>query len=171
MGRALVPGMSRESLKTLLVRRSILSVDQVARACAAAQHSGGTWLEHLLVDGILDEARLVDWIAFEAKMPRVEVAQLSAVPHHVIAQIPPEVAFEHRLMPVSIEQDGYLQVAMADPIDEAAVEEVEFFAGLRLIRHVAPPTTIAWALHRYYGAASLLWPRAEAAAENAVLAV
>jgi hypothetical protein len=162
--------MSRESLQTLLVRRSILSIDQIAEASAGAQRNGGTWLEQLLSDGVLDEERLVEWISFEGKVPRCELAQLSSVPPHVIAQIPPEVALEHRLMPISIEQDGYLQVAMVDPIDASAIEEVEFFSGLRLIRHVALATTIAWALHRYYAASSRLWPRPGSAAEGMILA-
>ena len=164
MRRADFAVMSRESLQTLLVRRSILSVEQIGDAVASSHVSGCTWIEHLLLDGILDEDRLADWVSQESKVPRCELTHLATVAPHVIAQIPPEVAYEHRLVPVSIEEDGYLQVAMVDPIDAAAIEEVEFFSGLRIMRQVAVATTVAWALHRYYNARSKLWARAMASA-------
>jgi hypothetical protein len=168
MHHAQRPAMSRDNLGNLLVRRSILSAEQVGDAIAAARIRGGTWLEHLLEAGVLDEHRLVDWVSYESKVPRCDPSILAAVPPDVIARIPPEVAYEHRLVPVSLESDGYLQVAMVDPTDNAAIEEAEFFAGVTLIRQVAAATAIAWALHRYYGAPSRLWPHPSPVAGVAV---
>ena len=39
-----------------------------------------------------------------------------------------------------------------------ALEELQFFAGTRVMREVVVPTAHAWALHRYYGVPSVLWP-------------
>ncbi len=74
----------------------------------------------------------------------------------VISLISSDIASEFRVVPMEIDRDKNLALAMIDPSDTHAVDEIGFFTGLSVFRVVAPPTAIAWALQRYYGIASPL---------------
>lgn len=130
----------------------------MGRALSAARGTELTWLELVLLWGLVDEDLVVVRGAEEARVPRCDLERLARLPHEVLAVVPAEVAVEHRLVPMWLERDGDLRVAMVDPTDEEAVEELEFFCDRRVLREVAPASAVAWAHHRYYGIASALWP-------------
>lgn len=148
---------SPSPLQKILVRKRILTVDQICHAVAYGHGEGATWLEQLLMWRTLDEETVVRCIADAAAVPRSDLDRLSKLPYEVISAIPPEVAHEHRLMPMWLETDGDLRVAMVDPTDDTALDELGFFVDRPILREVAPASAIAWALHRYHGAATPLW--------------
>lgn len=156
--------MSTTSLKDLLVEREILTPQQIAEATAAAQGTGCTWIERLLFLGLLDEEGLANWVSALSLVATCDARRLTHVHASVLARIPLEIAFDHRAVPFHVDQDGYLHVAMVDPLDSVALDEIAFFAGLPLLRHVAPASVVAWALYSHYGVRSILWPRTEAVA-------
>lgn len=96
-------------------------------------------------------------------MPECDLHGLASVPPAIQALIPGDLAIEHRMVPIGLEPDGDVCVAMSDPFDLRAVREVEFFIGRRVLREVAASTPIAWALSAYYGARCALWPPQEVA--------
>jgi len=153
-------------LQATLVRRAVVTPDQVRHAVAAAHDDGMTWIEHLVVAGAVDEETVARCAGGEALVPACDFARLSKIPHEVVELVPADLAVEHRVVPVRVEPDGDLCLAMVDPTDLAAVEEVGFFVGRHLLREVGLATAIAWALHAYYRAESGLWssPLARAAA-------
>ena len=61
------------------------------------------------------------------------------------------VAIELRAIPVSLDSDNNLTVAMSDPSDRHAVDEIAFFTGSYVVRAVATQMQIAWCLAHYYG--------------------
>lgn len=148
--------MQHHDLHALLVRTGLVTVDQVRHAVAAAHDAGLSSIEHLVLTGVLDDELLARWIAHEAVVPACSLTRLSRVRPEVIALVPGDLAVEHRVVPVALDPDGDLCLAMLDPTDRRAVEEVEFFAGRPLLREVAPATALAWALHFYYGVESAL---------------
>lgn len=148
--------MSFESLKSLLVRRDMVAAEQIDRAVALERAGEGTWLERLLLESVLDEERLADCVARESRVPRCAPRMLDHIPQEIIEHVPPEIAVEHCLVPVMMDSDGYLHVAMINPTDDVAVEETRFFAGARIMRVAAAASAIARALHQYYGFRSRL---------------
>jgi hypothetical protein len=151
--------MRTDNLQTLLIRRGILSSDQIGDAVLDSRGSGGTWIEHLVLQGVVDEDGLAGWFSEEIKVPRAALPVLANLVPSVLQHLPREVSVEHRMMPLELDQDGYLHVAMVDPSDDVALMEAGFFAGRPLQRQVASATAIAWALLRYHGAETMLWPR------------
>jgi len=151
--------MHNDDLQALLVRRALLTPDQVEWAVLTARGTNRTWLEEVLLVGLVDEALLCQCVSSELHVPFCRFDVLSAIGDDVLQLLPAEVAAEHRVLPLSVEPDGDLHVAMVDPSDRTALEEIHFFAGRRLVREVAVATAIAWALHHYHGVATALWPR------------
>jgi hypothetical protein len=142
--------MRLNDLQRMLVQRALVSSDQLAEAIADS-HPGRTWLEGLVANGWLDEVAVVAMVVARATIPACDLSALGTVSGGVLALVPPDVAIEHRVVPVSLDGDGDLVVAMIDPLDEAAVGEAQFFVGKTLLRTVAPVSAVAWALRAYYG--------------------
>src|SRR5258706_11178116 len=61
------------------------------------------------------------------------------------------MAIELRAIPVSLDKDNNLTIAMSDPSDRHAVDEIAFFTGAYVVRAVATQMQIAWCLAHYYG--------------------
>lgn len=151
--------MSNTQLQSLLVTNRLITPSQLeyTREHISAD-SEYTWLELLLLWNLVEEQHVVETVEAAARVPRCDLDRLSHVPHDVLAIVPNDIAVEHRVVPIGVEPDGDLRVAMVDPTDESAIEELEFFCDRRILREAAPASAVAWALHHYYGAASALWP-------------
>lgn len=152
------------SLPAILVADAIVSEAQIAHAIAATRGSAATWIECLLLSGDLDDVVLARCAGAHAAVPSCPLDRLIAVPPDVKALIPADLAIEYRVVPVAVEPDGDLSVAMVDPTDMRAAVELEFFTGRRILREVARATAIAWGLHTHYGHDSALWRGFEIAA-------
>src|SRR5438874_2244695 len=76
---------------------------------------------------------------------------LARLPAKVVSVIPSDMAIELRAIPVSLDNDNNLTVAMSDPSDRHAVDEIAFFTGTYVVRAVATQMQIAWCLAHYYG--------------------
>lgn len=139
-------------LEDLLVNRSIATPMQIRSAVTASRCNGHSWVEHLVLGGVVDDRTLCRCIAELARVPPCDDVRLARVPPQVLALVPGDLAIEHRLVPVWVDADGDLSVAMLDPLDREAIEEVGFFVGRRLMRMVARASSLNWALHAYYGA-------------------
>lgn len=151
--------MSSSQLQSILVEQHLVTPDQMQYTLETAAGDGDfTWLELLLLWHLVEEQHVLVHIEAAAKVPRCDLERLSHIPHDVLALVPSDVAIEHRVVPIAVEPDGDLRIAMVDPTDEAAVEELEFFCDRRILREAAPATAVAWALHNYYGVNSALWP-------------
>jgi hypothetical protein len=152
--------MKHSNLSALLVRRGLVDLELILQAAETTKGTSCTWLEYLLLAGVLDEDQLCACLIGNERVQRCDLNELARVPHAVLASVPPDVAIEHRVVPVGVDADGYLRLVMVDPTDAVAVEEVGFFTGRSLLREVANASMVAWALHHYYGGESVLWPRA-----------
>jgi len=155
----------QRDLKTLLIAAHMVSEEQVQHAMQSATGTGCTWLEHLFINGLLDEERVSQCITRAFYVPQCDLRRLQSVHPHVIGMLPAAIAVEHRAIPVGLESDGYLRVVMLDPTDIPAQTEVGFFCGRPLQREVTFASAIVWALDHYYGvrsrlAGDVLWPRA-----------
>jgi type IV pilus assembly protein PilB len=149
--------MSNRDLQVLLIRNGLLTLDQVRGALAATQGTQVSWLERLIIFGVLDEEDVCRSVGAAYRLTRCSRAVLEMVPAKILALLPPELALEHRAIPVGLE-DGDLRLAMVDPTDADAAREIEFFTGLRPQREVALASAVAEALQRHYGAATALSP-------------
>ena len=92
-------------------------------------------------------------------MPQVNPNLLARLSAKVVAAIPSDMAVELRAIPVSIDGDNNLTVAMSDPSDRHAVDEIGFFTGAYIVRAVATQMQIAWCLAHYYGHVTALGQR------------
>ncbi len=143
----------------LLCRAGLITQAQLKTAYEAQGRAGGTLAEVLIGTELVDEERLCDFFRDRLMVPRVGLAELSRVSRRITAVLPSDMAGEFRVLPMDLERDGTLVLAMADPSDTHAIDEIRFFTSKPVVRVVAPASAIAWALHHFYGVTTPLAER------------
>jgi hypothetical protein len=146
----------------LLCRAGLLTQSQLKNAYETQGRAGGTLAEVLIGTQMIDEERLCDFFRDRLMVPRVGLAELSRVSRKITAVLPSDMASEFRVLPMDLERDGTLVLAMADPSDTHAIDEIHFFTGKPVVRVVAPASAVAWALHHFYGVSTPLAERSGA---------
>jgi hypothetical protein len=135
----------------ILVQAGLIASEQLELARQDQAARGGTLGEQLVRNGFLDDEELTRFYTARLKVPRVERRQLDAIDRAVIDRIPADMAVEHRLVPIAVDPEQNLVVAMSDPSNTRAIDEITFFAGTSVVRTVATQREIAWCLETYYG--------------------
>ncbi len=141
--------MSRRLGETL-VRIGALSEEQLQRAVTDQIVFGGSLPTSILELGLLDEDRLGEALARAYDVDYVDRERLSSVPYELIRTFPPRLAEKHRVVPCSIEGKA-IRLAMMDPSNLLALDEVAFVTGYRIIPSVALEVRILEALEKYFG--------------------
>lgn len=143
----------------LLVRAGLVSTSAFDDARARVERGGGTLGEHLVAVGAVADDALTEFYRQRLLVPQVNPNTLARLSAKVVGAIPPDMAIELRSVPVSLDADNNLTVAMSDPSDRHAVDEIAFFTGAYVVRAVATQMQIAWCLAHYYGHVTLLGQR------------
>ena len=84
-------------------------------------------------------------------IPRVTPEMLGRLDPDTVGQIPAELAWEHSMLAVSLDDANNLTLAMADPTDQRAVTAAANHTGAYLIRAVAPANALREAIYRHLG--------------------
>src|SRR5262245_18105968 len=131
---------------SLLVRQGLVSHSQLAAAHTLRQRDGGSFGECLVRIGATTEERLVEFYHTRLMIPRVPEAKLTIVSPKVLSLVPADMAAEFRVVPIDLDNEGTLTLAMADPTDNHAVDEVGFFSGRFVLRVVAGESAVRRAI-------------------------
>lgn len=73
------------------------------------------------------------------------------IPDDVLQLIPQPFPFGRRVVPLALERDGAILVAVADPIDFETLDTLQFIVNREVRYVVKAATEIAAALKRWYG--------------------
>jgi hypothetical protein len=143
----------------LLVRSGLVTAQALGLARERVTTSGGTIGEQLVATGALGDDVLTDFYKQRLLVPQVNPNTLARLPAKVVAVIPSQMAIELRAIPVSLDKENNLTVAMSDPSDRHAVDEITYLTGAYVVRAVATQMQIAWCLAHYYGHVTALGQR------------
>lgn len=73
------------------------------------------------------------------------------IPDEVLAHVPGQIARDHLVLPLMLEDDGTLIVAMVDPMDLVALDKLQFICNREIRVTVKPREEINRAVRRIYG--------------------
>ena len=139
-------------LGDVLVEAGLIARQQLSQAQRAAIHSG-TPLVSVLLDMGLIQGDLLFW-TLQRRLPLEVFDPLQTeVDGDAIREIPVEEANRFRLLPLQLFRHGghrTLRVAMADPLDRQAIEEIEFSTGCTVDPVIGHPADLAEAIRSHY---------------------
>jgi len=142
----------RLKLGELLVRAGAIDRAQL-EAALGEQGKRGTPLGMTIVRmGFLDEETLVRTLARQLKLPLAWLRGKRIKPE-VLGLVPDELAMKYRCLPLSTSEvpgGRVLFLAMQDPADLAAADDVASHAGCKVKPVLAAPGELEEALERHY---------------------
>jgi hypothetical protein len=137
-------------LGQLLVARGWITVQQLTRALKNQNVAGGRLGTCLLEMDALNEELLLKGLAEQHGVPAAGADDLRGVPDEVLELIPDKLARRLRCVPFRVE-GSRLDLAVTDPRNLSAQDEIAFASGKRVKVFVAPEIRILEALEKYYG--------------------
>jgi type IV pilus assembly protein PilB len=140
-----------DSVASRLVDEKLISKENLEKASAQKKQSGGTLTANLIKLGAISEQDLTQFLS---ELYNVSVVRLSDrdVEPIVIKLIPGDVASKFQVVPV--ERVGRkLTVAMANPSNIFAIDDIKFLTGLEVQPLIASETEIKKAIDKYYDSA------------------
>jgi type IV pilus assembly protein PilB len=138
---------TRDRLGELLVRAGVITEDDLFDALAYQQQHGGKLGQILVKNLVVDEDAIARTLAEQKEL---EFLSLSAVKvdREAASLIPERVARRSQVIPIGF-RDGALVLAMADPLDVEAIDDVHLRTKLAILPVVATGAQIEYAIDKY----------------------
>jgi type IV pilus assembly protein PilB len=141
-------GGTKNNLGSLLVNSDLISEQQLEDVRAASEDSGKNFAGELARLGYVEETHLVEFLSEHYGVPSLDLEEVQ-VEEEVINMIPRDVAERHSVIP--IQQEGStIVVAMSDPSNIYAMDDIKFLTGFNVEVVVSSETNIQSALDTYY---------------------
>jgi type IV pilus assembly protein PilB len=135
-------------LGELLVRENLISVQQLRKAQEESQKGGGRIGTALIKTGAIEESKLTDFLSKQYGVPAINLKEWDIDPE-IIKLVPRDVAEKHLVLPVN-RAGSSLIVAMCDPANIYAVDDLKFLTGYNVESVVASEPAIREAIEKYY---------------------
>ena len=143
-----------EKLGRLLVSKKIISEPQLQKALEK-QKSSGDRLGSILVNlGFIKEDTLLSFLSGQYGIPSINLCEFNINPD-LIKLIPADLAYKYLAFPLSL-RGTTLVIAMADPSNIFAVDDIKFLTGFRIEALAAAESVIKEALTEYYNTSTSL---------------
>jgi type IV pilus assembly protein PilB len=138
--------MSR--LGELLVREKMISLQQLQEAQDEARRTGRRLGVALSKLGYVNDTDLTQFLAKQYSLPSINLNDFEVDPD-VLKLVPKDVAIKHMVVPVD-RAGATLIVAMSDPSNIYAIDELKFLTQYNIEPVVAAEAAIEEAIGRYY---------------------
>ena len=135
-------------LGELLVREKLITPLQLQGAVEQQRKSGGRLGHHLTKLGYVQENELTAFLSQQYGVPSINLSDFDIDPE-VLKLVPKEVVVRHQVIPVNRAGQNLI-VAMADPSNIYAIDDVKFVTNLNIDVVVASEPAIAEAIEKYY---------------------
>ncbi len=139
-------------LGDLLVREGLINQEQLQRALAEQKGTNEKLGSILARHNVITEDQLVAFLSKQYGIPSITLSQLD-IDTDVLKLVPAQIAKKYEVLPIK-RTGNSLTLAMADPTNVFAVDDVGFMTNLQVIPVVAAQGAIRKALDRLYEAQS-----------------
>jgi type IV pilus assembly protein PilB len=136
-------------LGEILVKDSLISADQLKQALDYQKKNGGRLGTCLVKLGLVSDDDITAVLSRQYGVPSINLKFYEVDPA-VIKLVPQETAVRYQIVPLS-RVGSTLTIAMTDPTDVFAMDDIKFMTGFNVEPVVASETAISEAIHKFYG--------------------
>jgi type IV pilus assembly protein PilB len=137
-------------LGELLVREKLISLSQLRHAQDEQQKSGQNLGFTLAKLGYVSDDEITSFLSQQYRVPTVNLEEYE-IDAEILKLVPKEPCERHKVIPVS-RTGNALIVAMADPTNLNAIDDLKFLTGYNIEPVIASETAIHNAIEKYYNA-------------------
>lgn len=140
--------MANKKLGDLLVDYGVITEEQLESALKKQKYRGKRLGEILVSEKIVTEDEIVDVLQMQTGIPKAYFDDYF-VDKKAVLTIPEGLAQKYNLIPISFNGDK-LNVAMSDPMNMFALDDVKIASGYEVVPMIATSTEIKKAIETYY---------------------
>lgn len=144
--------MIAEKIGKLIVKAQLITEDQLQKALLTQKKEGGRLGSVLIRLGFIDGAKLLKFLSQQYGVPSVELEKLEIDPA-VIKLVPAEVVKKYLVVPIK-RLGATLSLAMVDPSDVFAIDDIKFMTGYNVEPIIASETAVIDKINQCYGKGS-----------------
>ncbi len=137
-------------LGEILVKDSLISGDQLKQALDYQKKNGGRLGTCLVKMGLVSDDDITAVLSRQYGVPSINLRFYEVDPS-VIKLVPQETAVRYQIVPLS-RVGSTLTIAMTDPTNVFAMDDIKFMTGFNVEPVVASETAISEAISKFYGA-------------------
>lgn len=139
----------RKRIGDLLVESGVISEEQLQQALIQQRELKTRLGDVLISKGYITQQQFIEALEFQLGIPHVQIYRQKIDPK-IIQLISQKLADQHCVMPLRMESNKLI-LAMADPLDYFAIDEIRIATGLRIEPVIASKDELVRAINRYYG--------------------
>lgn len=145
-------GRKRKRLGDLLVDAGVITAEQLQEALAKQRELKLRLGETLVELKFTDEQEIAEALHRQMGFPIAKIREARLSPD-VIGLLPESIVRKHNVLPFEIDGNNpnILRVAMSDPLDILAVDDLAIVTNMQIDVMVATPSDIYFGIERYYG--------------------
>src|SRR5215469_14039990 len=138
-----------QRLGDLLVREKIINPHQLEQALREQKRSGGRLGTVLVKLGFVSDEEVTNFLSRQYGVPAINL-QYFEMDAGVVKLVPEETARRYQILPLS-RVGASLTIAMADPTNVFAIDDIKFMTGFNIEPVVASESAIMEAIGKAYG--------------------
>jgi type IV pilus assembly protein PilB len=138
----------KERLQEILIRDQVITAEQLGKALDEQKKFGGELSKILVKLNLISEDQLTNLLSEGLGLPLMNISRLK-IPEEIVKLIPQDVAAKYKILPIARIGDN-LTLAMADPLDIFAIDNVKAITGLAINPVVSRSKDIVAAISLYF---------------------
>jgi type IV pilus assembly protein PilB len=138
-------------LGEMLVKEALITPDQLREAVAYQKQHGGRLGSVMIKLGLVNDDEITGVLSRQYGVPSINLKYYEVDPS-VIRLIPQDTAVRYQVVPLS-RVGSTLTIAMTDPTNVFAMDDIKFMTGFNIEPVVAPESAVNEAISKFYGEA------------------
>jgi type IV pilus assembly protein PilB len=139
----------RKRLGEYLTEAGLVTEHQLKEALRRQRQTKEPLGQILARSGMVSEGDICRVLHQQLGLPLIDFAAV-AIEESVIAVIREDLAKKYTAIPIELEGRNTIRVAMADPLNQSAIDDIRFQSGYFVKPALAPPSAIVEAISKYY---------------------
>src|SRR5213595_3496781 len=135
----------------LLLKEKLITPEQLQQALTQQKSNGGKLGYNLVKMGFVKDEQITALLSKQYGVPAINLAQFK-IDLTIIKLVPTETARKYQMIPLS-RSGSTLTIAMTDPTNVFAMDDIKFMTGYTVEPVVASEVAITDAIEKYYPSA------------------
>ena len=143
-------------LGDVLVNSGVITEEELKKGLERQKNSGRKLGETLVDEGLATEENIAKALSSQLHYDMIDLQNVS-IEEDVLSLVPASVLKKYKAIPFEYSPDNMnvLRVAMSDPMDMTAMDDINIITNLQVEPVVATMRSVMLALDRYYGQAEV----------------
>lgn len=137
-------------LGDILIREGLITSDQLSQALEIQKKERKKLGTILIKLGFVTNDQIIKSLGQQLNIQAIDLSQ-AEIPSEVLNLLPPKIITRYRSVPVKVEGNK-LFVAMQDPLDYFAIEDIGLISGYHVVPLIALEDDIQKIIYEHYGA-------------------